>query len=77
MLNQMMTVVTKNDDYDRVQTICDKLSQLGAKYDAGDRSSTAPEIMKCTDELVDDGAVTNMDCQELRHQIIDECGHIL
>ena len=71
----------EEDDHDkkgRVQKICDKLSVLGAKYHVGDRdTTTAQEIWKCTEALVNAGAVTNTQCQEVRCKLINDCEHVL
>ena len=56
------------EDDDFALKICDKLSELSTKYDAGDRS-VGPEILKCTEELVRDGCVTDEDWQEVRDKI--------
>ena len=71
----------EEDDHDKkghVQKICDKLSVLGAKYHVGDRdTTTAQEIWKCTEALVNAGAVTNTQCQEVRCKLINDCEHVL
>ena len=71
----------EEDDHhkkEHVQKICDKLSGLGAKYHAGDHdASTAKEIWKCTEALVNAGAVSNTQCQEVRCKLINDCEHIL
>ena len=67
-----------HDKKGHVQKICNKLSDLGAKYHAGDHdTSTAQNIWECTEALVNAGAVTNRQCQEVRCKLINDCEHVL
>ena len=43
--------LNEGEDDDPTFKICEKLSALTKKYDAGDRS-VEPEILKCTNELI-------------------------
>ena len=65
------------DDQSQVQKICDRLDELTDQYDAGHRAPAAKEMMKCMDQLVDEGEATDEDCRDLRNQISRECGHLL
>ena len=58
-----------DEDEDCVQDICDKLSDLAEKYDAGDRS-VGPEMLECTNTLVSKGVASSKDCEDVRNQII-------
>ena len=67
----------EDDGDDRVQKICEELSDLGAKYHAGDRNpSTAAKIWKCTEALVGEGGATNMQCHEVPRQLLNDCEHV-
>ena len=65
------------DDQSEVRKICDRLDELSEQYNAGYRVSAAKEMLKCMDQLVDKGEVTDEQCRDVRNQINRECGHLL
>ena len=68
--NGWLHIVNDYDD-DCIQTLCDELEDLAAKYDAGDKSVT-PKILICANALVDQGAVTEENCKKFIHDPIAE-----
>ena len=65
------------DDQSEVRKICDRLDELSEQYNAGYRVPAAKEMLKCMDQLVDKGEVTDEQCRDVRNQINRECGHLL
>ena len=70
LITEKEYVETNNwlNSMDQVKTICDRLTELGRKFDrgGGDRFSIAKEMNTCMDQLVEKGAVTERGCRELR-----------
>ena len=65
------------DDQSEVQKICDRLGEMSEQYNAGHRIPAAKEMLKCMDQLIDKGEVTDEQCRDVRNQINRECGHLL
>ena len=71
-----MVCLADVEEAERVQKTCSKLTDLAGTYEPGDRA-TAGKILRCANTLVDEGVVTDEQCQQLvRDPLIQQCGQL-